>query len=171
MNTAALEISPKPARAQKAADRYLTIGLEEESYGIPSLHIREILRMSEVMAMPQMAAYMRGVLNLQGRIVPVVDLRRRLDRTFDGLDERICVVVVQIATATGAPRQMGLVVERVGAVVDLDPEEIEAPSQFGSMLTAANLLGLVRIKAKAKPLPDLDKVVAAEHLFSLAEAA
>ena len=153
------------------AGRYLTFGLGPESYGIPVIHVREIIRMPEVTAVPQMPSYVRGVLNLRGKIIPVIDLRRRFELAFDGLDERTCVVMVQITPATGGSLQMGLVVDCVEEVVTVHPEEIEPPPRFGSTLAADYLLGMAKIKGKVKTLLDIDKVVAADGLASIAAAA
>ena len=159
------------ALGKALAGRYLTFGLGPESYGIPVLHIREIIRMPEVTAVPQMPPYVRGVLNLRGKIIPVIDLRRRFQLAHDSIDERTCVVVVQVTTATGGALQMGLVVDCVEEVVTVHPEEIEPPPRFGSTLAADYLLGMAKIKGKVKTLLDIDKVVAADGLASIAAAA
>src|SRR5688572_12473121 len=89
------------SKTKTAAGKFLTFGLGNESYGVSVLKVREIIRLMDITAVPQMPAYVKGVINLRGKVVPVVDLRLKFGLANAESTERTCIVVVQIATASG----------------------------------------------------------------------
>ena len=113
MAKAILEITNNSA-AQKLAGKHLTFVLGREHYGVPVLKVREIIRLCDITPVPQMPDYIKGVLNLRGKIIPVCDLRVKLGMSPVTTDDRSCIVVVQTQEA-----QTGVVVDRVSEVVDL----------------------------------------------------
>lgn len=153
------------------AGKYLTFRLGRESYGIAVIKIREILRMMEVTPVPQMPSYVQGVVNLRGKIIPVVDLRRRFGFAGDSIGERACIVVVQVVHADGRPASMGMIVDGVEEVVNIQEEDLEKTPQFGVRRQAEYILGMAKVKGRVKALLDIDQVVAADELTELPEPA
>src|SRR5215218_10248854 len=112
------------ASGSSLAGKYLTVVLENEAYGIGVLKVREIIRMQKITPVPQMPEFVKGVINLRGRVIPIVDLRIKfgLKASFE---ERTCIVVVQVKLPSGVTVQMGLIVDSVEEVVTLSGAEIE----------------------------------------------
>jgi purine-binding chemotaxis protein CheW len=143
------------------AGKYLTFDLAGDEYGLPVLTVREIIRMMSITAVPQVPGHVRGVINLRGKIVPVVDLRARLGFPALAYTERTCIIVVEIATAaTRVP--MGVIVDRVSEVLSIAPGEIEPMPDFGDGVRASNVKAVAKVKGQVKVLVDLDRVLGAE---------
>jgi purine-binding chemotaxis protein CheW len=152
------------------AGKYLTVVLDNEAYGIAVLKVREIIRMQKITSVPQMPAFVKGVINLRGRVIPVIDLRIKFGLKAE-VAERTCIVVVQIAVGAGRNVQMGLVVDSVEEVVNLTGAEIEPTPEFGARIDTSYLLGLAKIKGVVKTLLDIERVVAADTVERLAAIA
>lgn len=144
------------------AGKYLTFVLGKESYGIAVLKVREIIRATDITEVPQMPGYVKGVINLRGKIIPVVDLRIKFGLANVDTNERTCIVVVQVNTASGTVTQMGLVVDAVEEVVNIGEGEIDETPDFGSKLDTNYILGMAKLKDEVKTLLDIDRVVSAE---------
>ena len=157
--------------AEALAGKYLTFALGPESYGIAVRKIREIIRMIEVTAVPQMPAYVRGVVNLRGKIIPVIDLRLRFQMSVAETNERTCIVVVQVARKGGGVLQMGLVVDQVEEVLNIHAADLEEPPKFGAAVHEAYILGMAKIKEGVKTLLDIDQVIGEETLGEVAARA
>jgi len=153
--------------AVRLAGKYLTTVLDREAYGIAVLKVREIIRMQKITPVPQMPAYVKGVINLRGRVIPVVDLRVKFGLPAE-FAERTCIVVVQVRLATDQTVQMGLIVDSVEEVVNLTDEEIEPTPDFGGHTDTSYLLGMAKVKGQVKTLLDIDKVVGADALQAMA---
>jgi purine-binding chemotaxis protein CheW len=143
------------------AGKYLTVGIDREAYGIAVLKVREIIRLQKITPVPQLPDYMKGVINLRGRVIPIVDLRVKfgLPAVFG---ERTCIVVVQVAAAAGPARSMGLIVDSVEEVATLGTEAIEPTPQFGVRIDTDYLLGMAKVNGEVKMLLDIDRVVASD---------
>ncbi len=152
------------------AGKYLTVVLDNEAYGIAVLKVREIIRLQKITTVPQMPAFVKGVINLRGRVIPVIDLRIKFGLKAE-VAERTCIVVVQIGVGAGRNVQMGLVVDSVEEVVNLTGAEIEPTPEFGARIDTSYLLGLAKIKGVVKTLLDIERVVAAETVERLAAIA
>lgn len=139
--------------------KYLTVNLEGESYAIAVLKVREIIRIQKITPVPQMPEYVKGVINLRGRVVPVVDLRIKFGLKAEMAD-RTCIVVVQVALPQGRAVQMGLIVDSVEEVVTLNTSDIEPTPDFGTRIDTEYLLGMAKVKGQVKTLLDIDRVVA-----------
>jgi len=157
------------ASATKLAGKYLTVVLENEAYGIAVLKVREIIRMQKITPVPQMPAFVKGVINLRGRVIPVVDLRVKFGLKAE-FAERTCIVVVQVKLPSEQLVQMGLIVDSVEEVVTLANEEIEPTPDFGSKVDTTYILGMAKVKGQVKTLLDIDRVVAPETVQSIAQA-
>lgn len=156
--------------SNKLAGKYLTVVLENEAYGIAVLKVREIIRMQKITPVPQMPGFVKGVINLRGRVIPVVDLRVKFGLKAE-FAERTCIVVVQVKLPTEQIVQMGLIVDSVEEVVTLTNDEIEPTPDFGTKVDTTYLLGMAKVKGQVKTLLDIDRVVAPETVQAIAQAA
>lgn len=165
--------APVPATttavSNKQAGKYLTVVLDNEAYGLNVLKIREIIRMQKITPVPQMPAFVKGVINLRGRVIPIVDLRVKFGLKAE-FAERTCIVVVQVKLANDQMVQMGLIVDSVEEVVNLTAQEIEPVPEFGARIDTTYLLGMAKIKDQVKTLLDIDRVVAPETMQSIAQS-
>ena len=159
-----------PAAAHRAsAGKYLTFVLGRESYGVHVLKIREIIRLIDITPVPRMPEYIRGVVNLRGKIIPVVDLRIKFGLSDIQVTERTCIVVVQINLPSGLKTPMGLIVDAVEEVVALAAGDIESTPDFGGQLDTDYILGMAHVKGVVKTLLDLDRVMATEALVDVGQ--
>lgn len=148
--------------------KFLTFSLGKESYGLGILQVREIIRLPEITQVPCMPAYMRGVINLRGKVVPVVDLRAKFGLSSDGQGERTCVIVVELSAR--GKTLMGLMVDAVEEVSNIPPGDIEPTPDFGIRLNTSYILGMAKVKGVVKTLLDIDKVICEEAFKGLRSA-
>lgn len=153
-----------------APAKYLTVVLAGESYGIAVLKVREIIRLQKITPVPQTPPYVKGIINLRGRVIPVVDLRVKFGLAAE-FSERTCIVVVQVKLTGDTSVQMGLIVDAVEEVANLTAAEIEPTPEFGSTINTAYILGMAKVKGEVKTLLDIDQVVAPDTVRALAEVA
>ena len=161
--------APAPSSTSSLAGKYLTVVLENEAYGIGVLKVREIIRLQKITPVPQMPPFVMGVINLRGRVIPVVDLRVKFGVKAE-FAERTCIVVVQVKLQNEQTVQMGLIVDSVEEVVTLQAGEIEPTPEFGAKIDTAYLLGMAKVKGAVKTLLDIDRVVAPETVQALVQA-
>ncbi len=162
--------SPTAVNTSALAGKYLTVVLDNEAYGIAVLKVREIIRMQKITAVPQMPEFVKGVINLRGRVIPVIDLRVKFGLRAT-IAERTCIVVVQVQVSAGTVVQMGLIVDSVEEVAQLNGSEIEPTPEFGARVDTTYLLGLAKVKGSVKTLLDIDRVVAPETVQRMIAAA
>ena len=158
------------ADTRQLAGKYLTFALYQESYGIDVLKVREIIRLTTITTVPQMPAHVRGVINLRGKIIPVMDLRLRFGFPEAPSTDQTCIIVVQVKLPEGKAGQMGLVVDGVEEVVNLAASDIEETPDFGGQISADFIVGIAKIKGVVKPLIDIDRVLGAEAIEQLGAA-
>jgi len=158
------------ANTRQLAGKYLTFALHPESYGIDVLKVREIIRLTTITGVPQMPAYVRGVINLRGKIIPVMDLRSRFGFPDAASTNQTCIIVVQVKLPEGEATQMGLVVDGVEEVVTLTAADIEKTPDFGGQVSTDFIVGMAKIKGVVKPLLDIDRVLGAEAVENLGAA-
>ncbi len=142
--------------------KYLTFALANEEYGLEILKVREIIGYIEVTAVPQTPRYVKGVINLRGQVIPVVDLRAKFGMATAAVTDETCIIVVEIAH-TGRKFSTGIVVDRVQEVLDIDGEAIEDAPQFGTSVNTHFILGMGKINEAVKILLDIDKVLGNEE--------
>ena len=152
------------------AGKYLTVVLDHETYGIAVLRVREIIRTQKITPVPQLPDYIKGVINLRGRVIPIVDLRLKFGLKAD-FTERTCIVVVQVKLANGEVVQIGLIVDTVEEVVTLTTEAIEPTPDFGVCVSAEYILGMAKVKGQVTTLLDIGRVVAADRVAALVSTA
>jgi purine-binding chemotaxis protein CheW len=153
------------------AGKYLTFILAGDSFGIPVLKVREIIRHTIIRAVPGMPDYVCGVINLRGKIIPVLDLRLRFGLPAASNNDQTCIVVVQVATGDSRTVATGLVVDGVEEVVQIASSDIELTPHFGGCGTADYLLGMAKVKGVVKALLDIDHAVGSTALAQLRLAA
>jgi purine-binding chemotaxis protein CheW len=140
------------------AGQYLTFELAGEEYALDILHVREILRFEEVTRVPTAPPSVRGVLNLRGSVVPVVDLAVRFGLPETVETRRTCIVIVEVSPG-GEPLVMGVMADAVSQVMDLLPGDIEPPPSFGTRVRIEFLRGLARVGSRFALLLDLDRLL------------
>lgn len=145
--------------------KYLAMVLDHESYGIPVARVREIIRLTKITPIPQAPAWVSGVIDLRGRVIAVVDLRKKFGLRCD-VDNRTCIVVVHVPLA-GRTVHLGLVVGSVEEVVNVTASEIEPTPDFGLRVNTEYLLGIAKTKGRVSMLLDIDHVVASDSLAEL----
>ncbi len=150
--------------------KYLTFSLAEEEYGIGILRIKEIIGMMPITSVPQTPAYLKGVINLRGKVIPVIDLRLKFNMKYIDYTERTCIIVVEIDGISGMV-QIGVVVDSVSEVINVKAEEIENTPNFGNSLDAEYVLGMAKMESGVKILLDIDKVLSNEEMDLLEIAA
>lgn len=151
-------------KSQSLAGKYLIFALGNEEYGERVLKVREIIGMMDITAVPQVPPHVKGVVNLRGKIIPVVDLRLKFGLDPQPYTERTCIVVVQVNHGD-SKIQMGVVVDAVSEVLNIAEGEIEDTPSFGEQLTTDYMLGIAKVKGKIKILLDLDRVLVDDTLL------
>ncbi len=141
------------------AGKYLTFAVAQERYSLPVLKVREIMRLCPVTPVPRMPAYIKGVINLRGKIVPVVDLRERFGLGAAEDTERICIVVVQVEEPDGASRLTGMIVDVVEEVSQFQSDDLEPPPDFGDAVDARFIVGMAKTRGQVKTLLDIDRLL------------
>src|SRR5579872_5404867 len=158
--------SVSTARSDSRAGKYLTFQLASEEFGVGVLKVREIMGIQEITAVPQTPAYVKGVINLRGKVVPVIDLRLKFSLEAAEYTQRTCIIVAQLRGESGSIL-MGVIVDGVSEVLNLTAAEIEDAPDFGDQSAAQYLLGMAKVKGKVKILLDLDKVLSTQELTGL----
>jgi len=160
--TSNIETKAPPSGARVAPGKYLAFTLAGESYGIAVLKVREIIKLISITQVPQMPPHVTGVVNLRGKIIPVVDLRIKFGMQISANTERTCIVVVQVTSALRTTTALGLVVDSVEEVVNILAGDTEETPDFGAAVDTSYLIGMAKIKGKVVSLLDIDRVVGAE---------
>jgi purine-binding chemotaxis protein CheW len=146
--------------------KYLTFALAHEEYGLEILKVREIIGYIDVTALPQTPHYVKGVINLRGQVIPVVDLRAKFGMETTGVTDETCIIVVEI-THGGRKFSTGIVVDRVQEVLDIEGDNIEEAPQFGASVNTDFILGMGKVGESVKILLDIDRVLAGGDLGQL----
>jgi purine-binding chemotaxis protein CheW len=142
--------------------KYLTFSLAGEEYGIGILKIKEIIGMMPITPVPKTPGYVKGVINLRGKVIPVADLRLKFGMPEMGYTDRTCIVVVEIEGGRG-PVLMGIVVDSVSEVLNIRGGEIEDTPAFGTRMDTDYILGMAKMGGGVKILLDIDKVLKSEE--------
>ena len=146
--------------------KYLTFSLDQEEYGIGILKIKEIIGMMPITSVPQTPAFVKGVINLRGKVIPVIDLRLRFGMGEIEYTDRTCIIVVEIEGAAGVVL-IGSVVDAVSEVLNIKGEEIEDTPTFGAKLDTEYILGMAKMEGGVKILLDIDQVLSSEEISGL----
>ncbi len=150
--------------------KYLTFTLDEEEYGIGILKVKEIIGMMPITSVPRTPEFVKGVINLRGKVIPVIDLRLKFDMGEISYTERTCIIVVEIDSKEGTVL-IGIVVDSVSEVLNIQETEIEETPAFGTSLNTEYILGMAKIQGGVKILLNIDKVLSSEEISGLEKAA
>ena len=150
--------------------KYLTFSLADEEYGIGILKVKEIIGLMPVTLVPKMPGHIKGVINLRGKVIPVVDLRLKFGMANVEATERTCIIVVEIASGQ-QKNAMGMVVDSVSEVLNVRAAEIEDTPSFGSQLDTTYILGMAKSGQGVKILLDIDKVMSDNEINPVAAPA
>lgn len=143
--------------------KLLTFSLGSEDYGISILKVKEIIGMMEITPVPRTPEFIKGVINLRGKIIPVMDLRTKFAMTEQEYDERTCIIVVEVIMK-GAQKLIGVVVDMVSEVVTVPNEQIEPPPEYGTSAEHNSILGIGKIKDKVVIILDIDEIFICDEL-------
>ncbi|MCL2220533.1 MAG: chemotaxis protein CheW [Chitinispirillia bacterium] len=145
------------------AGKYLTFKLVDEEYGLEILKVREIIGLLPITSLPRTPFFVRGIINLRGKVIPVIDLRKKfeLDTTED--TEQTCIIVVDVVGNNGNI-QVGILVDSVSEVLDINGGDIEDAPMFGSSVDTAFILGMAKVKGSVKILLNIEKVLSTAEL-------
>src|SRR5258708_2008580 len=144
------------------AAQYLTFTLGSEVFAIGILAIKEIIEYSALTPVPMMPAYVRGVINLRGAVVPVLDLSVRFGKPASPVTKRTCIVIIEICTS-GQRQDVGIVVDTVDSVLDIPPDQIEPPPAFGARISTDFIQGMGKVNGRFVILLDVNCVLAPEE--------
>ncbi len=148
--------------------QYLTFLLADEMFAIGILSIREIIEYGVVTDVPMTPPFIRGVINLRGAVVPVIDLALRFGRPAQENTKRTCIVIVEIEAANGS-QQMGVVVDAVNEVLEIPASEIEPPPEFGARIRNDFIKGMGKIDGKFVIVLDLNRVMSIDEVAVVAK--
>lgn len=164
-------VDPAIKTAVSKEGKYLTFALAAEEYGISILKVKEIIGMMPVTSVPRFPDFVKGVINLRGKVIPVVDLRLSFRISAEDYTDRTCIIVVEIKGQTGTVRT-GIVVDTVSEVLNIKPENIEeTPVFLGTRLNTDYILGMAKMDSGVKILLDIDRVFSADDMWALEQAA
>lgn len=146
--------------------KYLMFFLNEEHYGIPILKVNEIIGLMEITPIPKTPNFLKGVINLRGKIIPVLDLRLKFSMDERDYDEQTCIIIVEVFIAN-TKSVIGIVVDKVAEVVKVYQSDIELPPQYGQENEKGFLTGVGKVKELVVMLLDIDEIVNCSELKDL----
>ena len=147
--------------AQAVGGKYLTFLLDREDYGVAILKVREIIGLMDITKVPQTPSFVEGVINLRGKVIPVIDLRTKFGLARAEYNDQTCIIVVDVGA------MMGIIVDTVNEVHDIPSANIEPAPRFGSAVDTSFILGMGKVKDDVKILLDIDRVLTSEELVEL----
>lgn len=153
---------------EQLGGKYLTFTLGKEEYGIPIQRVKEIIGMMEITGVPRTPDFIKGVINLRGKIIPLMDLRLKFGLPGKPYSERTCIIVVEVASGEArSVRMMSIAVDMVSEVVNIAEGDVEQPPQYGNGVDIRFLRGMGKVKGKVVMLLDMDRVLSAEEFALL----
>lgn len=159
-----------PAAADQDQQQYLTFMLGGETYAMGILAIKEIIEYGNLTEVPRMPQFIRGVINLRGAVVPVIDLSSRFGKQATQVTRRTCIVIIEVATGNET-QDVGVMVDAVNAVLEIPPQEIEAPPSFGANIRADFISGMGKVNGKFVIILNIQHVLSVDEMGALASAA
>ncbi len=143
--------------------KFLTFLMANEKYGLEILKVREIIGIMDVTPVPTTPAFVRGVINLRGKVIPVVDLRLKFGMEAKEDTQRTCIIVVHLARE-GQEMIMGIIVDEVSEVLDIDQDQIEPPPSFGADIRTDFILGMGKVNQRVVTMLDIDRVLSEREI-------
>lgn len=160
------EQTTEPEANNVREGKYLTFNLGEEQYGLGILTVQEIIQMMKITTVPQTPDYIKGIINLRGRVIGIVDLRHKFGLPEVEETSETCIIVVEVS-ALDSPMTFGIIVDSVSEVIDVQESDIEDPPTFGSQIQTDFIRGLGKIGGKVKILLDIDRVLSFDEMKSI----
>lgn len=156
----------KDGTGARLAGKYLTFALGKEEYAIKILAVNQIIRLQEISSVPNTPAFVRGIINLRGAIIPIVDLRRKFAMADHADTERTCIVVIQLDH--GDKRvNMGIVIDEVREVLEIPAADIEDTPAFGDGIDTGFIMGIAKTGKSVKIMLDIDKVLSSADIIAI----
>jgi purine-binding chemotaxis protein CheW len=143
--------------------KYLTFALGSEEYGLEILKVREIIGYMSITSVPRTPSYVKGVINLRGQVIPVINLRIKFGIPETDITDQSCIIVVEIQSAVGK-LQTGMIVDSVSEVLEIKSADLEEPPNLGGGIDDSSILAMAKIGNKVKILLDIEKVICPEEL-------
>ncbi|MCK9363692.1 MAG: chemotaxis protein CheW [Syntrophales bacterium] len=165
-----VETMQQGAQSANREGKYLTFSLSGEEYGIGILKVKEIIGLMAITTIPRMPPYVKGVINLRGKVIPVIDLRLKFAMAEAEYTERTCIIVVEIS-GEGGRILIGIIVDSVSEVLNVKGADIEDTPVFGAKLNTEYILGMAKIGNSVKILLDIDRALSSEELAMMETAA
>ena len=162
--------APSPAAltsAEAAPAQYLTFTLGKEMFAVGILNVKEIIEYGSLTEIPMMPPFIRGVINLRGSVVPVIDLSARFGGKASTIGKRTCIVILEVSDQDCSSHDVGIVVDAVSEVLDIPTNEIEPAPSFGAKIRADFILGMGKVMGKFVILLNIDKILSAEEIAML----
>ena len=166
METESIQMTEETISAISREGKYLTFALADEEYGISILKVKEIIGMMPITTVPQTPEFVKGVINLRGKVMPVMDLRLKFGMDEIEYTERTCIIVVEIAGSSSAVL-MGIVVDSVSEVLNIKGDDIEDAPSFGTSFDTEYISGMAKVEGGVKILLDIDCVLSGMEITSL----
>jgi purine-binding chemotaxis protein CheW len=163
----ALVINTRSEAILQEEAQYLTFMLGSEMFAIGILGIKEILEYGNLTSVPMMPAFVRGVINLRGAVVPVVDLSARFGRHNSEVTRRSCIVIIEARSEEGDSQDVGLMVDAVSAVLEIPTSEIEPAPSFGAKIRADFISGMAKVNDKFVIVLNVDRVLSVDEMARL----
>lgn len=168
MGEIALKTSPT-ASVEKEDAQYLTFMSGGDMFAIGILAIKEIIEYGNLTSVPMMPNFVRGVINVRGAVVPVIDLAVRFGRKTSQATRRSCIVIVEAKAPDGEQQDIGVMVDAVSAVMEIPAREIEPPPSFGARIRVDFISGMAKVEKKFVIALDVDRVLSVEEMTMLSE--
>jgi purine-binding chemotaxis protein CheW len=165
-----IQIEKELRTKESLQGKYLTFLLEKEEYGLEIIKVKEIIGMMNITFLPKTPNYIKGVINLRGRIIPVMDLRLKFGLEEIEATEKTCIIVVEIYNE-GQNMTVGIIVDAVSEVLNIIVEDLEDTPKFGVAINNDFILAFAKIQGKVKILLDISRVLSAEEIAKITENA
>ena len=160
------EANSPALKSDERAGKYLTFMIGKEEFGVGVLKVREIMGIQDITAVPQTPPYLKGVINLRGKVIPVIDLRLKFGLPSIDYTQRTCIIVVQVKSGS-ISLLMGIVVDEVSEVLTMAAGDIEDTPDFGANVETGYILGMAKIKGKVKILLDINEVLTSQEIHGI----
>ena len=162
-NSGPLAPAPPDHGRSVPGGKFLTFSLDREEFGVQILKVVEIIGVLDITIVPHTQEFVRGVINLRGKVIPVIDLRAKFGMPAMAYNDQTCIIVVDVGTL------MGIIVDTVQEVHDIDGGDIEPPPSLRQTAGAGFILGMGKVKDDVKILLDIDRVLNGDELVELPE--
>lgn len=146
--------------------KYLMFFLDDENYGIPILKVNEIIGVMDITTIPRTPEFMKGIINLRGKIIPVMDLRLKFSMDKREYDQLTCIIIVEVVLADHKSF-VGIVVDKVAEVVGVYDKDVELPPQYGQEEDCGFLTGIGKVKDKVVMLLDIEAIINCHEMVNL----